>query len=171
MSAQGGRSARPLAVVRDDPTDHAKLRLLHTQDVEPKCVAGFVIDPSLLAKESRPLPRHFDDRGLGIIFARACELYDSGQSDLTVPRLALALDQHAELDRVGGAQVLAEILAATPTAAHLAEHAREVRALALERKLRRTLERASTWEGPREGFDELLLHLRKLIDLRLEGRP
>jgi replicative DNA helicase len=157
-----------LALVREGSERSRVLLERHSAAIEQRLVAAFVASPDRLAPEQRPDPRHFADARLRTIFARACSLYDAGEPDLTVPRLALALDQHEELDRVGGPEFLSEILDSSPTAAYLDRHASEVRSLALDRELRRKAERIATHAGTRDELGALLRRMRELIEIWVE---
>jgi replicative DNA helicase len=107
---------------------------------ERAVVGAILLDPDSLFKiQDRFKPHFLDDERLRIVY-EACEALVEKRQGITLITLRHHLEEHGLLDRVGGVAFLAELAAATPTAAHIEHHGTVVREKALARSLIRGCE-------------------------------
>ncbi|MFQ5697434.1 MAG: replicative DNA helicase [Myxococcota bacterium] len=109
-------------------------------EAERAVVGALLLDPDALYKiQDQIRPEHFDDKRLRIVY-EACESLLARGLGLTLITLRHRLEEHGQLEAIGGAGFLAELAESVPTAAHIVHNASVVRDKALARSLIRTCE-------------------------------
>lgn len=107
----------------------------YAPEAEISVLGGMLMDPEAVPTALEMLTADdFYREANRLIFAGMERLFSAGKA-IDPPLLLEHLNQRGELDRIGGAIYMAELLDAVPTAANLAYHAEVVRDRALLRRL------------------------------------
>jgi replicative DNA helicase len=131
-------------VAKDHKPEPASRAIPADPEAERAVIGAILLDPDVLYKiQDRVHGEHFDDKRLRLVY-EACErLMGKGQG-VTLITLRHHLEEQGLLEQVGGLGLLADLAAATPTAAHVEHHADLVVEKALARSLIRTCERVAS---------------------------
>lgn len=121
----------------------------HNIEAEAGLLGGILVDKEALIKVADIVaPDDFYVDRNGIIYGAMIDLYESRQP-IDLLTMANRLEEVKELERIGGASYLTNLVEQVPTAAHVAHYARIV---AHKATLRRLIGAASTIAGL--GYDE-----------------
>jgi len=136
-------AAPVLAERRQVPSNVAGRVPPHDLDAEAAVLAAVLLDRNALDKVQDILqPEHFFSDAHGRIYEAAQELAMAGAS-LDIISVGAWLRDRERLQQVGGAAYLAQLADATPTVAHVAQHARVVFEKARARRAIAAFQRAA----------------------------